>query len=37
MTTTPPRTVARNASADYLRSRWDDAVAAALDPVARLI
>src|SRR5437762_2952846 len=37
MTTTPPRTVARSASADYLRSRWDDAVAAPLDPVARLI
>ena len=37
MTTTPPRTVARGASADYLRSRWDDAVAAGLDPVARLI
>ena len=37
MTTTPPRTVARSASADYLRSRWDDAVAAALDPVARLV
>ena len=25
------------ASADYLRSRWDDAVAARLDPVARLV
>src|SRR6266480_3656954 len=37
MTTTPPRTVARSASADYLRSRWDDAVTATLDPVARLI
>src|SRR5438046_8596346 len=37
MTTTPPRTVARSASADYLRSRWDDAVAAGLDPVARLV
>ena len=37
MTTTPPRTVARGASADYLRSRWDEAVAAALDPVARLV
>src|SRR5256886_3943520 len=37
MTTTPPRTVARSASDDYLRSRWDDAVAAALDPVARLV
>src|SRR3989440_1224516 len=37
MTTTPPRTVARSASADYLRSRWDDAVAGALDPVARLV
>jgi rhamnulose-1-phosphate aldolase/alcohol dehydrogenase len=37
MTTTPPRAVARGASADYLRSRWDDAVAAGLDPVARLI
>src|SRR5207248_642219 len=39
MTTTPPppRAVARGASADYLRSRWDEAVAAALDPVARLI
>src|SRR5947208_10023665 len=37
MTTTPPRTLARSASADYLRSRWDDAAAAALDPVARLI
>jgi rhamnulose-1-phosphate aldolase/alcohol dehydrogenase len=39
MTTTPPpsRTVARGAPADYLRSRWDDAVAAGLDPVARLI
>src|SRR5947208_8894340 len=44
MTTTPSRsavrgaaTVARSASADYLRSRWDDAAAAALDPVARLI
>jgi len=39
VTTTPPRprTVARSASADYLRSRWDDAAAAALDPVARLI
>src|SRR2546422_8960282 len=44
MTTTPPRIVARGAAAsargmsdDYLRSRWDDAVAAALDPVARLV
>src|SRR6266480_545307 len=37
MTTTPPRTVARSAPADYLRSRWDDAVAAGLDPVARLV
>jgi len=39
MTTTPPppRAVARGASADYLRSRWDDAVAAALDPVSRLV
>src|SRR5881296_4173995 len=37
MTTTPPRTLARSASADYLRSRWDDAVAAGLDPVARLV
>ena len=39
MTTTPPppRAVARGASADYLRSRWDEAVAAALDPVARLV
>src|SRR6266550_4087966 len=37
MTTTPPRTVARSASADYLRSRWDDAIAAGLDPVARLV
>src|SRR5213083_3034680 len=37
MTTTPPRTVARSASADYLRSRWDDGAAAALDPVARLV
>ena len=39
MTTTPPRprTVTRSASADYLRSRWDDAVAAALDPVSRLV
>src|SRR2546425_8403398 len=37
MTTTPPRTVARSASANYLRSRWDDAVAAGLDPVARLV
>src|SRR5438105_5606551 len=44
MTTTPSRTAARGAatnargaSDDYLRSRWDDAVAAALDPVARLI
>src|SRR5213083_1189600 len=37
MTTTPPRTVARNASPDYLRSRWDDAIAAGLDPVARLV
>src|SRR5437764_1435936 len=41
MTTTPPRAAAlgavRNARGvpdDYLRSRWDDAVAAALDPVA---
>ena len=33
----PPRAVARGASADYLRSRWDEAVAAALDPVARLV
>src|SRR5437016_9510354 len=32
MTTTPPRTVARSASADYLRSRWDDAVAAGIYP-----
>ncbi|OLE55985.1 MAG: short-chain dehydrogenase, partial [Bacteroidetes bacterium 13_1_20CM_4_60_6] len=44
MTTTPPRIIARGAAAsargmsdDYLRSRWDDAVAAALDPVARLV
>ncbi len=44
MTTTPPRTVARDAAAhargasdDYLRSRWDEAVAGALDPVARLV
>src|SRR6059058_4365245 len=44
MTTTPPRAAAlgavRNARGvpdDYLRSRWDDAVAAALDPVARLV
>src|SRR2546423_3410421 len=44
MTTTPSRTAvrgaatnARGASDDYLRSRWDDAVAAALDPVARLV
>jgi len=37
MTTTPPGTVARSASADYLRSRWDDAIAAGLDPVARLV
>ena len=39
MTTTPPppRALARGASADYLRSRWDEAVAAALDPVARLV
>src|SRR6266550_3614240 len=37
MTTTPPRTVDRSASADYLRSRWDAAAAAALDPVARLV
>jgi rhamnulose-1-phosphate aldolase/alcohol dehydrogenase len=39
MTTTPPppRTVAPGAPADYLRSRWDDAVAAGLDPVARLV
>src|SRR5947207_6542129 len=44
MTTTPSRsavrgaaTNARGASDDYLRSRWDDAVAAALDPVARLV
>ena len=39
MTTTPPppRTVAPGAPADYLRSRWDDAIAAALDPVARLV
>src|SRR5437773_3560998 len=44
MTTTPPRTAARGAatharegSDDYLRSRWDDAVAGALDPVARLV
>src|SRR5207244_8486416 len=43
--TTPPSrtaargaaTTARGASDDYLRSRWDDAVAAALDPVARLV
>ncbi|PYP14723.1 MAG: bifunctional rhamnulose-1-phosphate aldolase/short-chain dehydrogenase [Gemmatimonadetes bacterium] len=44
MTTTPSRTAARGAattargaSDDYLRSRWDDAAAAALDPVARLV
>src|SRR5256886_836540 len=44
MTTTPPRaaalgavTNARGVPDDYLRSRWDDAVAAALDPVARLV
>src|SRR5437763_15053779 len=44
MTTTPSRSAvrgaamnARGASDDYLRSRWDAAVAAALDPVARLV
>ncbi len=43
MTTTPSRTVAgaaahaRGASDDYLRSRWDEAVAGPLDPVARLV
>src|SRR6059058_4633905 len=44
MTTTPSRTAARGAattargaSDDYLRSRWDDAAAATLDPVARLV
>ncbi len=30
-------TAARSGAADYLRSRWDDAVAARLDPVERLI
>ena len=34
---TPVGSAADAESADYLRSRWDDTVAAALDPVARLV